>query len=173
MHHWDNQHRATPEAPSSQANWSCPAAALELGTMPHALLQPSSSISSSLPSYSTGTSGCPAREDRRGSCLPFGSSVITRVDEGFSKSGPYREAFASHLAKQVRAERRQEAGVAAMNATMLNSSFVSRIAARPQAPRPFKSNGSRVCMRANAEAQLSGNWLPGAENPKYLEGLPA
>ncbi|CAL5229387.1 g12702 [Coccomyxa viridis] len=60
-----------------------------------------------------------------------------------------------------------------MNATMLKSSFLSSIAARPQAPRPFKSNGSRVCMRANAEAQLSGNWLPGAKNPEYLEGLPA
>ena len=59
-----------------------------------------------------------------------------------------------------------------MNATMLKSSFLSSIAARPAAPRPFKSNGSRVCMRVNAEAQLSGNWLPGAENPKYLEGLP-
>lgn len=105
--------------------------------------------------------------------MPFGNSAITRVDEGFSKSGPYREAFASHLAEQEQAERRQEARVAAMNATILNSSFVSRIAARPQTPRPFKSNGSRVCMRANAEAQLSGNWLPGAENPKYLEGLPA
>ena len=60
-----------------------------------------------------------------------------------------------------------------MNATMLKSSFVSGVAARPQLPTPFRSNGSRVCMRVNAEAQLSGNWLPGAENPKYLEGLPA
>jgi hypothetical protein len=99
LQHWDNQHRATPEAQFSQVNWSCSAAALALGTMPHASLPPSSSISASVPSYSTGTSDCPAREDRKGSCLPFGSSVITRVDEGFSKSGPYREAFASHLAE--------------------------------------------------------------------------
>ena len=53
-----------------------------------------------------------------------------------------------------------------MNAQMMTSSFVARAAARPSMPRAFRSNGSRVCMK-------SGNWLPGAPTPSYLEDLPA
>ena len=53
-----------------------------------------------------------------------------------------------------------------MSKTMTSSAFLARAAARPSMPRAFRSNGSRVCMK-------SGNWLPGATTPSYLEDLPA
>lgn len=55
-----------------------------------------------------------------------------------------------------------------MNAGMMTSSFVARAAARPSMPRAFVSNGSR-----SRVVMKSGNWLPGAPTPSYLEDLPA